>query len=226
MTNIFLKTWNWCRRFRNRCGYGVHSPSDFFLITFVIYERMPYYAYETLSALRKCTKQLPHYREKVDKLLLRLVNYLQPSLLLEIGTGSGLNTCYLAEGNHSMEVVTFTDNISDEVKSLFLDSSQIDYRQGSVDDAFRIWNDKKTSKVIVHIAHTPYYKEVFEKLLPLVNEHTCFIIGSPYADKAKKAWWKDVIADTRTGVTFDLYDIGLVFFDYRRVKEHRIVNFL
>ena len=24
------RIWNWCSRFRHRCGYGVHSPSDFF----------------------------------------------------------------------------------------------------------------------------------------------------------------------------------------------------
>ena len=27
------RIWNWCSRFRHRCGYGVHSPSDFFLIS-------------------------------------------------------------------------------------------------------------------------------------------------------------------------------------------------
>ena len=33
-------------RFRYRCGYGVHSPFAFSLITDVIYEKMPYYAYD------------------------------------------------------------------------------------------------------------------------------------------------------------------------------------
>ena len=39
--------------------------------------------------------------------------------------------------------------------------------------------------------------------------------ASPYASIEEKF-----------GVTFDLYDVGLVFFDKSRVKEHRIVNFL
>ena len=39
------RIWNWCSRFRHRCGYGVHSPSDFFLITSVVYEKYHYYAY-------------------------------------------------------------------------------------------------------------------------------------------------------------------------------------
>ena len=52
MPNLFLRGWNWCCRFRHRCGYGVHSPSDFFLITFVVYERVAFYAYNLLHAKR------------------------------------------------------------------------------------------------------------------------------------------------------------------------------
>lgn len=187
---------------------------------------MPFYAYKALSELRKNVKSLPHYREKVDKLLFRLANYLQPSLVLELGTGSGLNTCYLAAGNHKMEVFSLTDNIFPEVGNLFSNFKHVSYREGRVADAFHIWETRQSSKVMVHIAHTPYYEEAFERLLPLADDKTCFVIGLPYADEAKKKWWKKVIADNRTGVTFDLYDIGLVFFDKRRVKEHRVVNFL
>ena len=64
MPNLFLRGWNWCCRFRHRCGYGVHSPSDFFLITFVVYERLAFYAYNLLHAKRKQVEHLPHYREK------------------------------------------------------------------------------------------------------------------------------------------------------------------
>lgn len=39
----------WLSRFRYRCGYGVHSPFAFSLITDVIYEYTPYYAYHALQ---------------------------------------------------------------------------------------------------------------------------------------------------------------------------------
>ena len=35
-----------------------------------------------------------------------------------------------------------------------------------------------------------------------------------------------IVASESTGITFDLYDIGLVFFDKARYKQHYIVNFL
>ena len=43
----------WLSRFRHRCGYGVHSPFAFSLITDVIYEKMPYYAYSSLKKEQK-----------------------------------------------------------------------------------------------------------------------------------------------------------------------------
>ena len=97
MGDFILRGWNWCRRFRHRCGYGVHSPSDFFFITFVIYERLPFYAYAPLHHLRRVVAFLPHYREKVDKFLFRLINHLRPSVVWEVGTGSGIRLGNICE---------------------------------------------------------------------------------------------------------------------------------
>ena len=43
----------WLYRFRHRCGYGVHSPFAFNLITHVIYETTPYYKYKELASEQK-----------------------------------------------------------------------------------------------------------------------------------------------------------------------------
>lgn len=40
-----------------------------------------------------------------------------------------------------------------------------------------------------------------------------------------KDFWSEVVADQRTGVTFDLYYCGLVLFDKKRVKKNYIINF-
>ena len=226
MANICLRAWNWFRRFRKRCGYGVHSPSDFYLITFVIYEKLPFYAYEPLHKLRKGLDSLPHYREKVDKLLLRLVNHYRPLLLLDVGVGGGLQTRYMAAGNTQMEILAHSDSHVDKVESFLTDVPHLSYGKIGIEEMKRKWKELGTSDVMVHIGHTSQYRETFEALLPLAGERTCFVIGTPHANAAKKKWWKEVVADQRTGVTFDLYDVGFVFFDKKRIKEHRVVNFL
>lgn len=70
----------WLRRFRHRCGYGVHSPFAFRFITDILYMRLPYYAYEEMD------KNLPFecmFRvRKILHMLLRLSNWRQPSVIV------------------------------------------------------------------------------------------------------------------------------------------------
>lgn len=226
MSSLLLRGWNWCRRFRKRCGYGVHSPSDFFLITFVIYEKLPFYAYERLHGLRILSQCNPEHREKVDKLLFRLVNYLQPEVLFEIGTGSGISTRYMAEARRKMKVFSFSDNKTDNLKDTSGCRGDIEFYSTGLKGFISSLNESEEKPDIIHIANTDDYEQAFETALQYVSPNTCMIISLPYKDKARKEWWRSVVADPRTGVTFDLYDLGIIFFDPKRVKEHRVVNFL
>lgn len=200
--------WNWCRRFRHRCGYGVHSPSDFFLITSVIYEQLPYYAYHTLEK-KHFSNFLPHYRKKINRLLFRLVNYLHPQSLIEVGVGNGASMSYMRAARSAMKSCTIKGKDLDKTLMKLEEDIQ---SLGGID--------------MLHIGHTPYYREVFEKALLSVSERSCIIVGNIYQSKEKKEWWKQLKEDERVRLTFDLYDIGLVFFDKKRIKQNYIVNFL
>ena len=113
---FLCRLWIWCKRFRHRCGYGVHSPSDFFLITSIIYERSPYYAYRTLKK-RGFSNYLPHYRRKVNRLLFRLVNYFRPKSLIEVGIGNGASISYMRAASRTMDSVCllYTSDAADEL---------------------------------------------------------------------------------------------------------------
>lgn len=201
------RIWNWCRRFRYRCGYGVHSPSDFFLITSVIYEDMPYYAYERLKA-SSVSASLPHYREKVNRLLFRLVNYFRPASLIEVGEGNGDSLRYMQAARTSMTAVGLKGEDKEEtLRRLKLELEKMKH----VD--------------FLHIAYTSYYKEVFEMAYPYLQASSCVVVGNLYASKDREAWWKQLIADERVRISFDLYDIGLLLFEEKRFKQNYKVNF-
>lgn len=221
---ILRRLYNWIRRFPHRCGYGVHSPSDFYLITFVIYESLPYYKYKTLKAFRPLLYQYPHHREKVDRFFLRFVNYLQLPSLLEVGTGSGLSACYLSAGNEKMRCVTINPSLPEDVLAVLSSIHSIENKRGDELELLAQYLDKNKLD-LVHIGYTPLYKEIWEMILPHVEAYTCVLVSHPYADSMKKQWWKSVIADSRATVSFDLYDVGILFFNPKRCKEHRIVNF-
>ena len=154
----------WLSRVRHRCGYGVHSPFAFELITCLFYEKTPYYAYKELAQEEK--KQKRNHGKgwrneslKVKRLLFRLVNRIQPGTIIDFGTPSS-SSLYLQSGKATADY-TFASELSE----LFLDS------------------------------------------------------------KAMKNLWERLKADDRVGITFDLYDVGILFFDKTKIKQHYIVNF-
>lgn len=195
----------WLSRFRYRCGYGVHSPFAFSLITDVIYEKMPYYAYHSL---KKEQKKMVRERgwskgtQKVNRFLFRLVNRMQPATIVEVGRPS-VTSLYLQSAKPSASYL-FASNLSE----LFLDADTPvdflylnDYRNPELlEDVFRICAQRTTLKSVFVIQGICYSKEM-------------------------KALWKRLQEDERVGITFDLYDLGLLFFDKTKIKQHYIVNF-
>ena len=75
-------------------------------------------------------------------------------------------------------------------------------------------------------AYSFFIKKFFELVLPYAGPRSCFIVGGIHESREKRKWWEQIVASESTGITFDLYDIGLVFFDKARYKQHYIVNFL
>ena len=52
------------------------------------------------------------------------------------------------------------------------------------------------------------------------------LLSEEFMNRRKTEMVEQIVASESTGITFDLYDIGLVFFDKARYKQHYIVNFL
>ena len=207
MMNFVHRIWNWCRRFRYRCGYGVHSPSDFFLITSVIYEGLPYYAYKSLKEI-PLSKSLPHYRRKVNRLLFRLVNFYHPALLVEVGEGNGDSFRYMCAARPSMKSVGLKGSNKEEtlcqLNKELLQEKPLDF---------------------LHIGFTPYYIETFEAAYPYLHEGSCVVVGDIYASEERKEWWRRLTEDDRVRISFDLYDVGILLFEGKRFKQSYKVNF-
>ena len=55
-----------------------------------------------------------------------------------------------------------------------------------------------------------------------VKEDTVLIVDGIRKDRS---FWRNMIADERTGITFDLYYCGIVLFDKKRHKQNYIINF-
>lgn len=199
-----LKTlWVWVCRFRKRKGYGVHSPFAFYLIRAVINEKEAYYAYSELKKQRKGKSVLP---EKVDRLLFRLSNYIQPATIVQVGDKYPLSVEYMKEGCKS-------------AASFMLGAEEM--LETALEAAL-----KEKPLGLLHLTDVSNNREWFETALKHTSENTLFVIEGIHSGHDKWTWWKEIQQRKEVGITFDLYEVGLIFFDKSKQKQHYKVNFV
>lgn len=196
----------WLFRFRHRCGYGVHSPFAFDLITKVIYENTPYYAYKELKEKEKkmnVTYSLSKGESlKIKRLLFRLVNCAQPKTIVDVGIHSA-SSLYLCAACRRAEYVAASD-----LSELFLEA------------------DIPVDFLYLHdYCHPGLVEQTFQLCVLRTVSKSLFVVEGIHYSKAMKALWHRMQEDERTGISFDLYDLGLIFFDKTKIKQHYIVNF-
>lgn len=197
----------WLSRFRHRCGYGVHSPFAFNLITQVIYESTPYYKYKDLAVeQKKLAPQKDNYwkyeSKKVKRLLFRLVNYIQPDTIVDAGRLAA-SSLYLKAGKERADYTA-----ASELSELFLEAG--------VPVGFLYLHDYR---------HPEFMEEVFRICVARTCEKSVFVIEGIRYTSQMKALWKRMQQDEHVGITFDLYDLGILFFDKTKIKQNYIVNF-
>lgn len=191
------------KRIRYRKGYGVHSPFAFRLITEIIAESSPYYSYADIENTPSLLgRNKINLSTKVLKLIFRLVNWMQPTSILEIGATSNLEfAATLAKRNAQL--------IYSETIISTLNTKHLPY------DLVFINHDKASETL----------EKSKEKILQLVHSGSLLVIsGIGYSNEMKELW-RSIQQDERAGITFDLYEVGLVFFDLEKNKQDYIVNF-
>lgn len=197
----------WLCRLRHRCGYGVHSPFAFNLITQVIYENTPYNKYKDLAAEQKklARERDKHWKsesKKMKRLLFRLVNYIQPDTIVDAGTLAA-SSLYLKAGKEGADYTSASD-----LSELFLESG--------VPVGFLYLHDYR---------HPEFVEDVFHICAARTTAKSLFVIEGIGYTPQMKALWKRMQQDEKVGITFDLYDLGILFFDKTKLKQDYIVNF-
>lgn len=223
------RIWIWCRRFRHRCGYGVHSPFAFNLITWVIYEKYSFYPYQELDKLRsrliKDGEKKLLNSSKVDKLLFRLVNWMQPQEILEIGTQTGLSTCYMASAKRDARITTISSGNIIVPEEGYSNIKKYKVNSKNSENVISDYLERISLLDFVHFNRYTPERVIYKKIYPKIHRRSLLVIEGIHSSKAMLEWWNELIKDERTGITFDLYEIGLIFYDKTKIKQHYVVNF-
>lgn len=201
-----MKIGVWLCRFRQRKGYGVHSPFAYSLIRTVINEPATYYAYADLKPLRRQRKEVASRR--VDELLFRLSNHFQPGLLIQLGGGCSLSMTYMQAG--CRKAASCTTRQVAQARDAFNQHSQA----------------AAPTPTLIFWSECPEQWADEQAVFSMAHEQTVWVVNEPYRNRTVKAWWKALQQDPRVVLTFDLYEAGIVLFDKAYNKQNYIVNFM
>ncbi len=68
-------------------------------------------------------------------------------------------------------------------------------------------------------------QDLLSEICDVQKGKSLLVVEGIHRSKLNYAVWKSIQDDERTGVSFDLYSCGIIFFDKTRYKQHYKVNF-
>ena len=193
----------WIRRMRYSRGFGVQSPWAYRFIRYVVNEHYPYYEY---THLNKEVYGINKFARKLCRLYFRIANYCQPKLVVDYGSSTTAYRTYFRAGCHSCHVVRLSadEKGMDKLDDLLAQNAKVD---------------------VARISLKGDYRDVVDKLMDHVDRKSLLIIQRIKKNKSTVDYWRELVDDERTGVTFDLYYCGIIFFDNKKFKRNYIVHF-
>lgn len=216
----------WMSRIRYRRGYGVHSPFAYSFFRDIIFETLPFYAFDYLD--KNCDSS--PYKRKTLHVFYRIVNLVSPALLLDIKSPSSSPACYMAGVFKKTRPMILLD---DEEKGKSFKSAltrlslNAEFYQGNIIKNILEISEKSGKFDFVHIGQIEskgQLSEILEVLANCMSEKGVIVVDAINKSDVAEIWHR--LADNQNAtVAFDLYDIGILFFDKKLNKEYYKVNY-
>lgn len=258
MTHLILSYLKFLKNSSNQ--HGVHSPFVYSLITKCFYDEKIYAEYSNLKQYRKALLANKNFIEVTDfgagsrvfksnkrqiskiaktagisskraKLLFRIVNYFQPTTILEIGTSLGLSTSALSLGNKNAILTTLegcakTQEIAQN-QCLLQNLSNIEFITSKFEDYLVNCKLNTEHCKLIYFDGNHSKKATlnyFELLLPTITNETVWIFDDIHWSTEMEEAWKIIKKHPKVKVTIDTFQWGFVFFREEQEKEHFVVR--
>jgi predicted O-methyltransferase YrrM len=222
--------------------HGVHSPFVYDLLTKAMYQKslqahLDFYNQYQIQ-LSKLKANTPKNQQSVTVfgknglsqkkalLLMRLVDYFQPTAILELRALSGIGTSCMAFSLKKSTVISLENCVqnSEYLASNFVNLSLENIKLVAGDFQKNLpaaVEDKKYDFVFFN--RPPLIKDrlvEFYAALNAIHNDSVFIFDAIYADKEMAGIWKKIKNHPQVKVTLDTYRFGVVFFRKEQVKQH------
>lgn len=235
--------------FRGRRGYGIHSPFAFDFVKQTLYpdSGFTYYIYKAIEKkrqeLRNDTRSLKITNNKSTsvkriartsaspsgnaQMIHRIAVSLQSKRILELGTSLGITTAYLASISKESKVISIDHDANSQAiaKEVFreLNIDNVELVNGEFSKVLPavLNNIKYIDLAFIDGNHT---KEGTLAHFDFIKKHarpsSVIIFHDIHWSKEMHDSWKEIITHDSITVSFETYNMGIVFFDPDLNKRH------
>ncbi len=227
------RTFVWFVRFRHRKGYGVHSPFAFGYITRTIYAPLPADVRRQLRGLRDGKHRFPHRKAPVytpessasrQGTLCVTTGNLPPE---RMESGRLRRLIYNMVCRTKPESIVVAGSTTDYTL-LYIEHAQPDGHIvfiGSGKELHLQTTDGVGFAYINAADDTAFVRSAFDIIARHATPQTALLVNGINVCGEMKRLWREMVCDERSGITFDLYEAGIVLFDKKITKQDYIVNF-
>ena len=124
--------------------------------------------------------------------------------------------------------ITIRTKTSQAASSLYLKAAKegADYTAAADLSELFLESGASVDFLYLHDYRRPeFVEEVFRICADRTAQTSVFVIEGIRYTSRMRAVWKRISRHEKAGITFDLYDLGIIFFDKTRIKQDYIVNF-
>ena len=227
----------WFRRFRQRRGYGVHSPFAFEWITDVVYnQKAQYYAYAHLSKHHEVWPGVLSVKDA--RLLFRMANHIKATCILVVGERVEREIHYLKAARPSATIVHFADEaaVDQAFKQGLLAQYRFDFvlwmAAASPSQAHFSHLCPKISESSGHNSATCVASaEISPSPMDVKAPHSAlspqsvFVLFLPHANEERTTAWQSLQQLDYSTVSFELHRFGVAFCYPKLQRQHCVVNY-
>ena len=185
----------WLKGLGHGRGFGIQSPWAYQFVYYVINERYPYYAY---AHLNKLYPDLDSGTRRLTELYFRIANYRQVERWGFCLDQYDIRADYVQAGCLKTEIVDCIDGYDLE---------------------------KIAECDILVMTLEGNWKKIYSQFAMHASPKSILIIEDIHVSRSAYKAWKKMLSNEYSGVSFDLYCCGILFFNRQMYKQHYILNF-
>ena len=195
----------WLLRIRHCRGFGVQSPWAYSFVRCVINERLPFKSYKELH---DAFPQASCIERKNGEFILRLAKFSQ------------LRTVYSC----------YCDASSDDLLAAYVSAGccKATYVRRNSFSKLKTELEVRLAEhpvlIIVDTLSSAWEKSI-ESMQGLLKDGDFLVALDIHAMGEARKRWSSIMNNVANGLTFDLYYVGVVYFDSKRYSEHFKINF-